>query len=54
MHALTVPAMFPVTKVQVSFDTEGVPSDKKETDKRATNFIQELLWCIEAINRMAE
>jgi NAD(P)H-dependent FMN reductase len=51
--AWTVPAMFPVPKVQEAFDENGVPSDKAGTDKRATTFINELLWCMEAKNRMS-
>jgi len=53
MRAWTVSAMFPVTKVHESFDVNGVPFDKKTADKRATNFIQELLWCLEAKDRMS-
>ena len=53
IRAWTVPAMFPVPKVQSSFDEEGNPADKAASDKRATGFINELLWCIEAKNRMA-
>jgi len=44
----TVPAMFPVPKVNVTFNDEGIPIDKEATDKRATAFVNELLWCIEA------
>jgi NAD(P)H-dependent FMN reductase len=54
MHAWTVPSMFPVARVQESYDANGVPSDKQATDKRVTIFIQDLLWCIEANSRMAE
>nr|WP_121273322.1 NAD(P)H-dependent oxidoreductase [Pedobacter schmidteae] len=50
--AWTVPAMFPVPKVQEAFDENGVPSDPTATDKRATVFINELLWCMEAKRRM--
>jgi NAD(P)H-dependent FMN reductase len=50
--AWTVPAMFPVPKVQETFDEAGVPADKAATDKRASVFINELLWCIEASQRM--
>lgn len=53
IRAWTVPAMFPVPKVQSSFDEDGNPADKAATDKRATGFINELLWCIEAKKRMA-
>jgi len=48
----TVPALFPVPKVQEAFDEKGVPGDKQATDKRATIFIKELLWCVEAKSRM--
>ncbi len=52
MRAWTVPAMFPVPKVCDLFDEIGNPRRKTETDKRAATFINELLWCIEAKNRM--
>lgn len=52
MRAWTVPAMFPVPSVSKTFDESGTPSDKAATDKRATGFINELLWCIEAKKRM--
>lgn len=52
IRAWTVPAMFPVPKVRESFDENGVPADKTGTDKRAASFTKELLWCIEANNRM--
>jgi len=50
--AWTVPAMFPVPKVHEAFDGNGVPSDEVAMDKRATVFINELLWCIQASNKM--
>jgi NAD(P)H-dependent FMN reductase len=52
IRAWTVPAMFPVPNVEVSFDEYGVPADKETTGKRASGFIRELLWCIEAKHRM--
>lgn len=52
IRAWTVSAMFPVPKVQDSFDEDGNPLDKTATDKRVTIFINELLWCIEAKKRM--
>ena len=52
IRAWTVPAMFPVPKVTDAFDEDGNPKDKLTTDKRAAGFIKELLWCIEAKNRM--
>ncbi|HCS21427.1 MAG TPA: FMN reductase [Bacteroidetes bacterium] len=51
--AWTVPALFPVVKVEESFDAKGLPSDKAGTDKRAKRFVDELFWCIEANRRMA-
>jgi NAD(P)H-dependent FMN reductase len=52
MKAWVVPAMFPVPKINDTFDERGVPVDKAQTDKRATTFVNELLWCIEATNKM--
>lgn len=52
IRSWTVPAMFPVPKVNEAFDESGNPADKLQTDKRAANFIRELLWCIEAKSRM--
>jgi NAD(P)H-dependent FMN reductase len=47
MKALTVPAMFPVPKVQETFDENGNATDKTSTDKRAAAFLQELFFTIE-------
>ena len=52
IRAWTVPAMFPVPKVQDAFDNNGNPADKAATDKRAASFIEELLWCVEAKSKM--
>jgi len=52
--ALTVPALFPVAMVGNSFDEYGNPSDKPGTAKRASAFITEWLWCIEAAGKMTE
>jgi len=52
IRAWTVPAMFPVTRISETFDDKGIPNDKATTEKRAENFIREILWCIEAKNRM--
>jgi NAD(P)H-dependent FMN reductase len=54
IRAWTVPAMFPVPEVNKAFDESGNPSDKQKTDKRASHFINELLWCIEARTRMED
>lgn len=53
IRAWVVPAMFPVPKVKESFDEEGNPADKAGVDKRAAVFLDELLWCMEAKQRMA-
>jgi len=52
MKAWTVPAMFPVPSVLESFDEEGRPYNNQATRERASKFINEILWCIEAKNRM--
>lgn len=52
IRAWTVPATFPVPKVEESFDESGNAKDKVATDKRAASFIKELLWCIEARSKM--
>ena len=52
MKAWTVPAMFPVPNVKESFDENGNLSGKNVIEKRAANFINELLWCIKAKSQM--
>jgi NAD(P)H-dependent FMN reductase len=52
IRAWTVPAMFPVPKVSDAFDENGIPSDKAAAEKRAAGFINELLWCIRANDKM--
>jgi len=52
IHAIVVPAMFPTPTVDKNFSEDGVPIDKAGTDKRATAFVNELLWFIEAKKRM--
>lgn len=52
IRAWTVPAMFPVPNVHKSFDPTGVPIDKEGTDKRVAVFLAELLWCINANEKM--
>jgi NAD(P)H-dependent FMN reductase len=54
MRAWTVPAMFPVPKVRDTFDENGIPADKVSVDKRASIFINELMWCIEAKSKMTD
>lgn len=43
IRAWTVPAMFPVPSVEKSFDENGHPAEKAKTEKRASNFINELM-----------
>lgn len=52
IRAWVVPAMCPMPKAQELFDESGVPTNKESIEKRATPFIQELLWCIEAKQMM--
>lgn len=52
IRAWTVPAMFPVAKVETTFDENGKAADPARTDKRAKSFIDELLWCVEAKRKM--
>ena len=54
MKAWTVPAMFPVPRVQDKFDETGVPADRDVTGKRASAFTGELLRCIDAAKKMSE
>lgn len=54
IRSWTVPAMFPVPKVQENYSAEGVPVDKEAVDKRAKIFIDELVWCIQAKRRMEQ
>lgn len=52
LQAWTVPSMFPVPKVSEAYDEQGNPSDKVGAEKRAKQFIDELLWCMKAKNKM--
>ncbi len=52
IQAWTVPALFPVSKVEEAFNELGTPSDKAAYEKRAKVFLDELAWCIEAKRRM--
>ncbi len=54
IRAWVSPVRFVVPRVQNAFDEIGVPSDKADTDKRARDFVAELLWCIEAKKRMED
>jgi NAD(P)H-dependent FMN reductase len=52
IRAWVVPAMCPMPKAQELFDEAGVATDKASIEKRVAPFIQELLWCVEAKQRM--
>jgi NAD(P)H-dependent FMN reductase len=51
MKAWTVPAMFPVPVAQNAFDTNGRLLETP-MEKRAVNFVNELMWCIAAREKM--
>lgn len=48
IRAWTVPALFPIPKVGNAFDENGIPAEPEAMEKRATGFVKELLWCIQA------
>ena len=50
MGGFPIPESFAVSKVQDSFDEEGNPKNPS-LDKRAKDFIDEVLWFTEAIQR---
>lgn len=52
--AWTVPAMYPVPNASKSFDENGVPTDEAGADKRATAFINELVWAMKAVEKMKQ
>jgi NAD(P)H-dependent FMN reductase len=54
MKAITVPALFPTPTIEKSYDEDGNPFDKEATERRAAGFVKELLWFVEAKERMKE
>lgn len=50
--AWVIPASFPVPKVNDNFNEKGEAIDKEGTDKRAKIFLEELIWCVNAGNKM--
>lgn len=50
--ALTVPTMFPVATIDKAFDENGVPFDSEATTKKASAFANELLYWINAKEKM--
>jgi NAD(P)H-dependent FMN reductase len=53
IRAWTVPAMFPVPNVNKSFDENGTLLEPT-LEKRAVNFLNEMLWCIAAKKKMEQ
>ena len=51
--AWMVPAMYPVPKVKENYDELGNPLDKEAIEKRASAFVGELVWAMEATLHMA-
>lgn len=52
LHAFVASAMFPISKVEDQFNESGEPKDKEATDKRAANFLKELIWLADANEKM--
>lgn len=52
IRAWTVTAMFPVPKVQTAFDENGIPTDPDAINRRASGFLKELMWAVEASAKM--
>ncbi len=52
LGACTVPALFPVPAVEKSFDENGIPADKEGTAKRASKFLGELTYYMDAAAKM--
>jgi NAD(P)H-dependent FMN reductase len=53
IRAWTVPAMFPVPNVLRSFKEDGTLLEPT-LEKRALNFVNEMLWCIAAKEKMEQ
>ncbi|PSR53719.1 FMN reductase [Adhaeribacter arboris] len=47
-----IPARYQVPHVQEAFDENGYPADITGTEKRTQTFLQELVWCMEAREKM--
>lgn len=52
LGALTVPDLFPVATVEKAYDENGAPADKEGTEKRASRFVAELVWMMDAVKKM--
>lgn len=54
LHALVIPMMFPVPKIEDAFDEKGIPKEMESVEKRAKKFIDELLWWMKAKKSMQQ
>lgn len=54
LGAITVPSLMRLPQIQNTFDENGIPENKQVIDKRASSFIDNLLWFIEARKKMSE
>jgi NAD(P)H-dependent FMN reductase len=52
IRAIVVPATFPSPSIEKNFIEDGSPINKEFENKRATGFINELFWFIEAVKKM--
>ncbi|HXP52881.1 MAG TPA: NAD(P)H-dependent oxidoreductase [Bacteroidia bacterium] len=52
IRAIVVPATFPCPSIEKNFTEDGSPVNKEFENKRATGFINELFWFIEAARKM--
>ncbi len=52
IRALVVTATFPAPTIDKGFTEDGNSNNKEFDDKRATGFVNELLWFMEATKRM--
>ena len=51
MGAITVTGPMRIGNIDTVIDAKGMPADKESLDKRASSFIETLVWYIEANNR---
>lgn len=52
IRALTVTAQFPVPNAPQGFSEDGTPANPEFENKRAATFLKELLWFIQAVEKM--
>lgn len=54
IKALVATAMFAVATVEKAYETDGTPVNKEASEKNAKPFVDELVWCMQAVKRMKE